>query len=305
MTTLPFNYVYGLSVVNSHLWAGGTLLLTDRSLVQKEFWAFFHRARPTSLAGVPYTYELLKRLRFLQMETPGLATLTQAGGKLNPELHREFAEYALSRGKKFVVMYGAAEATARMAYLPPEKALEKCGSMGRPIAGGRFTLEDEHGVEIFENGPTGELVYYGDNVTLGYAESGADLARGDERRGRLATGDLARRDEEGYYYVTGRKNRFLKIFGHRLGLDETEQLLKTRFPHLECACLGRDDRLRVFAAGDVQGEGFDFQAEAIKNFLVETTRLNPSAFEVALVPEIPKNEAGKTLYAKLEADHAP
>jgi len=298
ITTLPFHYVYGLSVVNSHLLAGGTLLLTDRSLAQKEFWAFFRGARPTSLAGVPYTYELLKRLRFPQMETPSLTTLTQAGGKLNPDLHREFAEYALGRGRKFVVMYGAAEATARMAYLPPEKALEKCGSMGRPIPGGRFILEDEEGAEITGSGQAGELIYYGDNVTLGYAESGADLAKGDERRGRLATGDLARRDEEGYYYVVGRKNRFLKIFGHRLGLDETEQLLKSRFPDLECACLGRDDLMRVFAAGPGR-------PDEIRNFLAETTRLHPSAFEVTLAPGIPKNEAGKTLYARLEADHAP
>lgn len=296
ITTLPLHYVYGLSVVNSHLLAGATLLLTDRSLAQKEFWDFFRRARPTSLAGVPYTYELLKRLRFFQMDTPGLTTLTQAGGKLNPELHREFAEYALSRGKKFVVMYGAAEATARMGYLPPEQALAKCGGMGQAIPGGRFVIEDENGAEITAGGQVGELIYYGDNVTLGYAESGPDLARGDDRRGRLETGDLVRRDDDGCYYVVGRKKRFLKIFGHRLGLDEVEQLLKSRFPGLDCACAGRDDLLLVFLAGP------DLRAE-VKVFLAETTRFHPSAFEVARVAEIPRNEAGKILYAALEAGH--
>ena len=297
ITTLPLHYVYGLSVVNSHLWAGAALLLTDKSLIRKEFWDFLRRGRATSLAGVPYTYEMLKKLRFFQMDLPHLTTLTQAGGKLNPDLHREFAQYARDRGKKFVVMYGAAEATARMGYLPPDQALAKCGGMGRAIPGGRFAIEDGSGAEIAGGGQVGELIYYGDNVTLGYAESGADLAKGDERGGRLATGDLVRRDEDGCYYVVGRKKRFLKIFGHRLGLDETEQLLKSAFPGLDCACLGRDDHLRVVVAGP--GE----LGEAVRAFLTGTVRLHPSALTVSAVAAIPKNAAGKTLYAELEATH--
>ncbi|MDR1921726.1 MAG: AMP-binding protein [Candidatus Adiutrix sp.] len=293
VTSLPMNYVYGLSVVNSHLAAGAALLLTNRSLMQKEFWTFFREGGATSIAGVPYTYEMLKKLRFFRMNLPSLRTMTQAGGKLQPELHLEFARYAADSGRRFVVMYGAAEATARMGYLPPDKAVEKCGSMGLAIDGGRFSLIDEAGREISEAGLTGELVYYGDNVTLGYAERGEDLIKGDERRGRLETGDLARRDEDGFYYVTGRKKRFLKLFGNRVGLDETESLIKSRFPGLECACAGRDDLMYIFVADQtVAGE--------ITAFVAETLRINQAAFRLKPLACLPKNESGKTLYAALE-----
>lgn len=293
ITTLPMNYVYGASVINSHLSSGATILLTTKGVVQREFWSFFRDRSATSLAGVPYTYEILKRLRFFRMDLPSLRTMTQAGGKLLPELHREFAQYAEERGKKFIVMYGAAEATARMGYLPPDRALEKCGSMGFAIPGGRFSIVDESGRELEGPNVDGELVYYGDNVTPGYAECGEDLARGDDRLGRLETGDMVRRDEDGFYYVIGRKKRFLKIFGNRVGLDEMENLIKSRFPGIECACCGVDDRMHVFITdGSFAGDILAFAADA--------TSLNRSAFIVTTVPEIPKNESGKIRYADLE-----
>ncbi len=293
ITTLPMNYTYGLSILNTHLAVGATVLLTDRTLMQKEFWSFFKEHGATSFGGVPYTYEILKKLRFFRMDLPSLRTMTQAGGRLAPELHREFARFAADTGRRFVVMYGQSEATARMSWLPPEKSLEKCGSIGIAIPGGRFELIDTQGQVIDQPDSTGELVYFGDNVTLGYAESAEDLARGDERGGVLATGDLARRDAEGYYYIVGRKNRFLKIFGNRVGLDEVERLLKDHFPHTDCACAGRDDQMHVFAPAGAP-------LEEMKRFLVEATGLYHAAVCLCEVPEIPKNEAGKTLYAELE-----
>ncbi|MGI5845428.1 MAG: AMP-binding protein [Candidatus Xenobium sp.] len=293
ITTLPMHYTYGLSVLNTHLAVGATLLLTDKTMMQKEFWSFFKEHGATSFGGVPYTYEILKKLRFFNMDLPSLRTMTQAGGRLAPELHREFAQFAADTGRRFVVMYGQSEATARMSWLPPERSLEKCGSIGIAIPGGRFELIDSEAQVIDEPDKTGELVYYGDNVTLGYAECAEDLARGDERRGTLATGDLARRDEEGYYYIVGRKNRFLKIFGNRVGLDEVEHLLKDRFPHTDCACAGRDDQMHVFAPAGAP-------LEEMKRFLVEATGLYQASIYLCEVPKIPKNEAGKTLYAELE-----
>jgi len=294
ITTLPMNYTYGLSILNTHLAVGATVLLTDRTLMHKEFWSFFKEQGATSFGGVPYTYEILKKLRFFRMDLPSLRTMTQAGGRLAPELHREFARYAADTGRSFIVMYGQSEATARMSWLPPEKSLEKCGSIGVAIPGGRFELIDAEGHVIDTPGTTGELVYYGDNVTLGYAESSADLARGDERQGVLATGDLARRDEEGYYYIVGRQNRFLKMFGNRVGLDEVERLLRDRFPDADCACAGRDDQLCIFATAGSP-------LEEMKRYLIETTGLNHTSLVTCQVPQIPKNEAGKTLYGEFES----
>ena len=131
ITTLPMNYTYGLSVINSHLMVGATILLTDYGLMQKEFWKFLKEQEATSFGGVPYTYEMLERLRFFRMDLPSLRTMTQAGGKLSPELHKKFAEYAQEHGRHFVVMYGQTEATARMGYLPYEQSLNKWGLRSR------------------------------------------------------------------------------------------------------------------------------------------------------------------------------
>lgn len=293
VSTLPMNYTYGLSVINSHMQVGATVLLTDATMMMKAFWDYMKKERATSIAGVPFTYEILKRARFFKMDLPDLRYMTQAGGKLSPELHKEFAEWAIEHNKKFIVMYGQTEATARMSYLPAEKSLEKYGSMGIAIPDGRFSLIDVNGDEISLPEVTGELVYEGPNVTLGYAECREDLAKGDERNGRLETGDMAKVDEDGFYYIVGRKKRFLKIFGNRVNLDEIDRLIKRRFEGMDCASTGVDDRMKTF----ITDEGC---IDKVRQYLSDTTHLSESAFEVRYVPEIPKNEAGKTIYTKLE-----
>ena len=242
ITTLPMNYTYGLSIINSHLLVGATILVTEKGIMQKEFWSFFKETEATSFGGVPYTYEMLERLRFYRMKLPTLRTMTQAGGKILPDLHEKFAKYAEENGKHFVVMYGQCEATARMGYLPYEKAVEKKGSMGIVIPGGKFHLIDVNGNEVTEPHTTGELVYEGRNVTLGYAECGEDLIKGDERNGILETGDMAQYDEDGYFYIVGRKKRFLKIYGNRVNLDEVDRLIKSEF-EIEAASAGKDDHM--------------------------------------------------------------
>lgn len=292
ITTLPMNYTYGLSIINSHLLVGATLLVTDKGLMQKEFWNFFRKQKATSFGGVPYTYEMLERLRFFRMDLPTLRYSTQAGGKLTPELHKKFAEYAREKGTKFIVMYGQCEATARMGYLPADKSLEKCGSMGIAIPGGKFHLMDANGDYIKEPHVTGELVYEGSNVTLGYAECGEDLAKGDERGGILQTGDMAQFDEDGYYYIVGRKKRFLKIYGNRVNLDEIDRMIKAQFDNIECASAGVDDRMYLFVTEEKM-------AGPVKDFVVFKTGLNPAAFKTVVLAEIPKNDSGKTLYKEL------
>ena len=293
ITTLTMSYTYGLSIINSHLQVGATLLLASKTLFEKEFWDFFKAQGATSLSGVPYTYEILKKLRFFRMDLPTLRTMTQAGGKLTKELTHETAEFAASRNIRFFVMYGQTEATARMGYLAPQYALSKCGSMGVAIPGGRFSLVDDRGQLITEPDTVGELVYRGANVALGYAECGEDLAKGDEFGGVLVTGDMAMRDEDGFYYITGRKKRFLKIFGNRVNLDETEQMIKAHFGGLDCACAGRDDQMTIFITDAEFGKD-------VQDFLAQKTGLNSVAFVPKSIARIPKNEAGKTLYMELE-----
>ena len=292
VTTLPMNYTYGLSIINSHALVGATMLLTTQPIVAKEFWSFMKENKATSFGGVPFTYEMLKRIRFFRMDLPDLRTFTQAGGKLAPQLHKEFAEYAEKTGKHFVVMYGQTEATARMGYLPYDKALEKFGSMGKVIPGGKFILRDINDNPITEPDVVGELVYEGDNVTLGYAECGADLIKGDERGGRLETGDMAKMDADGYYYIVGRKKRFLKLFGNRVNLDEIDRMVKAEFEDLDCASTGNDDLMQIFITNEAH-------KDEVMELIHDRTHLNPRAYTVRIVSEIPKNEAGKVLYKDL------
>lgn len=297
ITTLPMSYTYGLSIINTHLYVGAVVILTGKGLMQKEFWRQLKEFEATSFGGVPYTYEMLDKLRFFRMELPKLTTMTQAGGKLPPALHKKFAEYAEENDKRLVIMYGATEATARMGYLPADKALEKYGSMGFAIPGGAFSLIDEDGTIIDEPDVAGELVYEGPNVTMGYAQCGEDLIRPDERNGIYHTGDIAKRDEDGFYYITGRKKRFLKMFGSRVNMDEIEQLVKAAFQGLGCACGGVDDKMYLFVTDkDVLDD--------IKRYIVEKTGINPAAIFVKFLEEIPKNDSGKTLYVALERYYA-
>ena len=234
VTTLPLHYCYGLSVLNSHLQQGASLLLTDLSVVAPCFWEAFRAHGATTLAGVPHTFELLDRVGFADMDLPSLRSVTQAGGRMAPERVQRLTALGRERGWSLHVMYGQTEATARMACLPPELADQHPGSIGLPIPGGSFALEPVEGLE----GPDqGELVYRGPNVMMGYALGPADLARGPEVE-RLHTGDLARRTPEGLYEVIGRRSRFAKVVGLRLDLDRIERQLAVAGVPAHCADAG-------------------------------------------------------------------
>lgn len=290
VTTMPMSYSYGLSIINSHLIRGASLVVTEASLVDPLFWKAVREQRVTNFGGVPFLYEMLVKLRFSRMELPALRYITQAGGRLAAERTGQFVDICGEKGIRFITMYGQTEATARIAYVPWAQAAAKLGSIGVAIPGGGLSLIDENGAVVDEPGAVGELVYRGENVSLGYARDVGDLCRGDDNAGVLRTGDLAKRDVEGFYYLVGRKKRFLKIFGNRVNLDEVEQILGQA--GFDCACGGEDDRMRVYLAGGAEPLA---AAEA----LVKATSLSPHGFVVVPVAAIPRTEAGKVDYAAL------
>lgn len=291
ITSLPMYYSFGMSVINSHLIKGATLLLTDKAVIQREFLTFLKEGKATSIAGVPYTYEMLRRLRFMRMELPELKTMIQAGGKLNANIAKEYIEDAQQKGKEFIVMYGQTEAAPRMSYLPFEKGLEKYASIGIAIPGGKLSVRDVNDHEITTPDTDGELIYEGPNVCMGYAECIEDLAKGDENNGVLHTGDMARFDSDGYFYITGRMKRFVKVWGNRCNLDATEQLVKVITT--SCACVGVDDKITIF----VTQEGLE---DKIKTYLVDKTGLNIRAFEIKVINTIPTLPSGKLDYQLMQ-----
>lgn len=291
LLVLPLYYTMGLSIVFSHLYVGATILATNQSMTDRAFWQFLKEQRATSFTGVPYSYEILNLMRFFRMDLPDLQLLTQGGGKMPKALNQKFVDYCKSTGKRWIATYGQSEGTARMAWLPSEWAESKMGSIGRAVPNGEMFLIDGEGNEITEPNVQGEMCYRGKNVTMGYARQREDLLLGDERNGFLKTGDLAYKDEDGCFYIVGRMGRFLKLFGMRIGLDECEQIIKAKFP-IECACVGNDEKMTVY----ITDEGLTV---SVKEELVEKTKLVATAFEIKVIPAIPKNEAGKTLYSKL------
>lgn len=291
LMVLPLHYTMGLSMVFSHIKVGATILITDLSMTDPRFWKFIKEERATSFTGVPFSYEILDKMRFTRMKLPDLTLLTQGGGKMPQDLNLKFAEYCRDNGKKWIATYGQSEGTARMTWLPPEYAISKMGSIGIAVPNGMLSLRDTEGNEIMESPATGEMCYKGRNVTMGYARSREDLVLGDERKGFLPTGDIAYRDADGFYFIKGRMGRFLKLFGNRIGLDECEQIVKGAVS-CECACTGTDEKLIVYLTSESD-------LEKARAALIESVHLPATILEIRILEFLPKNEAGKILYSQL------
>lgn len=289
---LPMQYTMGLNVINSHLYAGATVLLIEANLMNPKYWSFIKEQKGSNFTGVPFSYEILNRLRFWKMDLPYLNTMAEGGGKLSDTLFKTFADYAVEKGKRFFATFGTTETSARLAYLPPEQAATHIGSIGHAIPEGKLILVDENGEEITDADVEGELRYEGPNVTMGYATCVEDLTKGDEFCGMYETGDLAKKDADGFYYIVGRKKRFLKLFGLRVSLDQSEKIISENFGGLECACAGDDKQMQIYITnGELKDE--------VKQLISEKTGLMAKFFEVNVIESIPRFESGKINYKAL------
>ncbi len=291
ITNLPLHYSYGLSVLNSHLLAGGSIVLTDHTVVDGDFWSTVDREQVTDLPGVPYTYELLEKTGFRSNPPTSIKVMTQAGGRLPPDLVRDYANCCRERGIQFFVMYGQTEATARMAYLPPERTLENSDCIGVAIPRGRFEIRDASGSAITTPGTAGELVYQGPNVMMGYGLKREDLAE-PAGLSELMTQDIAEWTDAGFVKIVGRSSRFSKIAGLRIGLDDIERIL-------------RDEGIRAYAAGTDEFiavaliDGSD--PVNVRGLLAKRCKLPPSSFAVFSLDGAPTLPSGKIDYVTIRA----
>lgn len=289
---LPMQYTMGLNVINSHLYAGATLLLIEANLMSPKYWSFIKEQKGSNFTGVPFSYEILNRLRFWKMDLPYLTTMAEGGGKLSDTLFKTIADYAVEKGKRFFATFGTTETSARLAFLPPSVAATHIGSIGHAIPEGKLILVDENGNEINEADVEGELRYEGPNVTMGYGTCVEDLAKGDEFCGVYETGDLAKKDADGFFYIVGRKKRFLKLFGLRVSLDQSEKIISENFGGIECACTGDDNQMLIYITQE------DLKDE-VKKLISEKTNLMTKFFDVRVINEIPRFESGKINYREL------
>ena len=277
--SLPLSYSFGLSVLNTHLQAGACVFLSELTPLSENYYEELIGENITSMSGVPFFFQMLFRTGFFEKDIPSLKVMTQAGGKLGDNLVQKFSEHADRHAINFFVMYGQTEATARISYVPPEMLDRKIGSIGISIPGGKLRLSND-----------GELIYSGPNVMMGYAQSNADLFTQKSKIGSLSTGDLARADADGYYYITGRLKRFVKLAGSRYGLDEIETFLEDEF-EISCVVGGKDDKLMIFA------EALTLEYNLIITKLQDKFLINRSFIKILSVDQLARKTNGKKDYA--------
>ena len=286
---LPFSYSYGLSVVNTHLYAGAKIFLCNHSVISKEFWTIFKSFKPTNFNGVPYTYNLISKLYIKKIDFSCLKFISQAGGKLNKKYLEELI--AVSKKYKFniFVMYGQTEASPRISYLEPKLIERKIESIGKTLKGGKIWLENNNKKRIHQANTEGELIYKGPNVFIGYAKNRHDLTI----KGKgftsdiLKTGDLAKFDDEGYIYITGRKNRYSKILGNRINLEEVEEILSQN--NFSSICSVQKDFLNIYC--ETKSNPRD-----LLNIIKNSTTIPTNRCKVHLIKNIPRNMSGKIIY---------
>ena len=288
---LPFQYTMGLSVINSHLYAGATVLLVKSPVTTQAFWEFIMNNNVTTITGVPYTFEIFRKLRFTNMNLDSLRILSNGGGKLSDDLYEYLLEYCNSRNLILLSTYGTTECTARMAYLPPKYMNQKKGSIGYPIQGGNLYLVNDSNNKISTPYEHGELIYQGPNVTMGYGDCLDDLMLGDEFNGVYSTGDIAYTDLDGAYYIVGRKKRFIKLFGVRYSLDDLERVLKSD-SGIQCGIIGNDQQIYLFIEEKMN-------KEEIELMFFSKFKIPKQYLTLVIIKAIPRHSNGKIDYQKL------
>ncbi|TBN42008.1 AMP-dependent synthetase [Paracoccus subflavus] len=288
---LPLHYSYGLSVLHSHLLRGASLWLAEHAILDPGFCRALTASGATSLAGVPHHFTLLDSIGFAENLPDGLDCMTVAGGAMKPAAVRHWGSVMGSRRGRFVVMYGQTEATARMAWLPPEQACRAPDAIGQAIPGGTLVLRDDTGQDLTRPEAEGELVYRGANVMMGYAETSGDLSRGPELD-ELATGDLARRGADGFFRIVGRRSRMSKIAGLRIGHDALERALEQDLGKAgqEIAVWGNDERIWV-AAPD--------PSDRLVALTARLAGIRPQHVVAIGCPRLPRHPNGKIDYPAL------
>jgi acyl-CoA synthetase (AMP-forming)/AMP-acid ligase II len=291
ITTLPMSYTYGQSILNTHLATGGKIILTNYTVLQKEFWNLFNKNNLSFIYGVPYTFEILNKLNFFERNHKSLNVIAVAGGKISNYLQKKISRYCLKFKKKFFIMYGQAEATTRISYLPTKLSLKKIASIGKPICDGRLYLVDEDGKKINKINKIGNLIYEGKNVCMGYSNSKCDLKKKDEWQGKLITGDLAKKDNKGYFYLRGRKKRYAKIYGQSINLDDIENYLSDKFNKITFSVVSND--VSIFIFHNCNDKNIN---KKILKSLKKILTLSLMVFKIKFFRYIPRLESGKKDY---------
>ena len=298
LLTLPLHYCYGRSVLQTHLLAGGSVFLDDRFAFPQVVLETMAAEECTGFAGVPRPSRSSGRPR-PPRALLAAAALRHPGRRSDGPGHDRRARRAFARQGGLFVMYGQTEATARLAYLPPERAADKRGSIGIAIPGVELRVVDAAGNEL-PDGEIGELVARGDNVTPGYLDD-PEATAAILHDGWLWTGDLASRDAEGFFYHRGRTKEILKIGGHRASPVEIEQVIARHPDVCDAAVISTPDPVagEVPIAYVVILEGAAASEADLRQFCQERLPAYAVPRRFISMPSLPRNESGKLMRSEL------
>ncbi len=289
ITTMPMAFVYTLSFINFHIMKGATLILTNRSVMEKQFWDLFDAYRPTCISGLNLHYEMLNLMKFFDKDCDHMKIFTQGGDVFSPEMREKVQQYCGKYGKKCFILYGQTETGGTCASLPLEEDRGK-NCIGKPIGSGTFELADPD-----ESGK-GELIYHGKCAMLGYVTGAYDLEFVSDNNKKILTGDIVTRDGNGYYYICGRKKRIVKLNGRRINLDDIETFVKKLLDTEECACIGGKEKVWIVLTKKYDKLQENWTKAKAKEFL----GLPRLEVDFIYMNSLIRNDTGKILYAKIE-----
>ena len=299
LSVLPFHYSFGNSLLLTHFAVGGRVVVDNRFMYPSTVVETLERSRVSGFSGVPSTYAILAaNTDFLRRTWPDLRYLTQAGGGMTAALTRRLLD-ELPPHIRLFVMYGQTEASARLSYVPPERLREKLGSIGIPIPGVTLTIRDEHGRECTP-GEVGEVVAAGENLMQGYWNDPAETALVLKADG-LHTGDLGRKDDEGFIFLVDRIKNMIKVGANRVSPREIEDVIAEVTGVAEVCVAGVPDELlgEAVEAFVVVAPGVDVSAERVLAHCREYLALYKVPRGVHFRDSLPRGAAGKVLRSEL------
>lgn len=290
---MPVSYSYGLSVVNSTIYAGGRLLIPETDIFHKECWDYLEENRVTAISGVPYAYEWYRKLHVFDRTFEALRLMTTAGGAMSRSMKEYLLQEAERRNVDLAVMYGQTEATARISSFFLNEHPDKIDSVGTVIPGGKLTISraDENGC--------GEIVYEGKNVFLGYAHSLNQLFITEQESYKYTvlryTGDAGYIDGDGYLYITGRMNRYAKICGQRVGLDELQTEIGKMFGQKVAAVMTADGEREMIGIFGTKEPDAAWERRVLQRYPILR-----GSVKYIQIEELPRTMNGKLDYKKLQ-----
>lgn len=286
ITTMDPHYTYALSIINTHIYKGATVILNNSSFFEKKFWEKFEKYKINTFGGVPFHYEMLKKLKFHEKKINHLKYITQAGGKINDLVLDYFIDISEKKNFKFFVMYGQTEAISRISILDYRFLKKYKGSVGKPLRGYKIWISKKNDLDQKKNG---EIIFSGKNIMSGYSHNLKDLEKIEIIK-KHNTGDIGYINNEGFIFITGRKKRYIKFYGHRINLDDIEK--KINFRKTICACEEINNKIYLFLLKDINSD-LIFK-KYLRNVFYSKKNIN-----FFLVKEIPKNNNNKIDYKKL------